>query len=64
MEKKNHEQVSYFFRKIMKDGGRRSKSSAIIEILQHENQTLFYNHYNIPLNYQKSQKIYIKAENN
>ena len=36
VEKKNHEQVSYFFHKI-KDGGRRSKSLAIIEILQHEN---------------------------
>jgi len=64
VEKKNHEQVSYFFRKTMKDGGKKSKSSAIIEILQHENRTLFYNHNNIPLNYQKPQKIHIKSGNN
>ena len=58
VEKKNHEQVSYFFRKTMKDGGKKSQS-AIIEILQHENRTLFYNNHNTPLNYQKSQTVHI-----
>ncbi|PKY60674.1 hypothetical protein RhiirA4_484640 [Rhizophagus irregularis] len=38
VEKKYHEHVSYFFRKTLKDGGKKkSQSSAIIEILQHEN---------------------------
>jgi hypothetical protein len=62
VEKKNHEQVSYFFRKTMKDGGKKSKSSAIIEILQHENRALFYNRHNVPLNYQKPQRIHIKVD--
>ncbi|UZO19405.1 uncharacterized protein OCT59_010701 [Rhizophagus irregularis] len=64
VEKKNHQQVSYFFRKTMKDGGRKSKSSAIIEILEHENRSLFYNYHNVSLNSQKPHKIHIKAENN
>ncbi|UZO17994.1 uncharacterized protein OCT59_009322 [Rhizophagus irregularis] len=64
VEKKNHQQVSYFFRKTMKDGGRKSKSSAIIEILEHENRSLFYNYHNVSLNSQKPYKIHIKAENN
>jgi hypothetical protein len=47
----------------MKDGGngkKKSQSSAIVEILQHENRTLFYNHNNVPLNYQNPKKIHIK----
>ncbi|GBC03881.1 hypothetical protein RclHR1_05390003 [Rhizophagus clarus] len=64
IEKKNHEQVSYFFRKTMKDGGgkKKSQSSAIVEILQHENRTLFYNHNNIPLNCQNPKTIHIKTQ--
>ncbi|GBC16432.1 hypothetical protein GLOIN_2v1478248 [Rhizophagus irregularis DAOM 181602=DAOM 197198] len=64
IEKKNHEQVSYFFRKTMKDGGggkKKSQSLAIVEILQHENRNLFYNHNNIPLSYQNPKKIHIKT---
>ncbi|GBC24730.2 hypothetical protein GLOIN_2v1482032 [Rhizophagus irregularis DAOM 181602=DAOM 197198] len=45
-------------------GGRKSKSSAIIEILEHENRSLFYNYHNVSLNSQKPYKIHIKAENN
>ncbi|GBC48166.1 hypothetical protein GLOIN_2v1783827 [Rhizophagus irregularis DAOM 181602=DAOM 197198] len=65
VEKKNHEQVSYFFCKTMKDGGgkKNSQSSAIVEILQNENRTLFYNHNNIPLNYQNPKTIHIKTQN-
>ncbi len=48
----------------MKDGGRKSKSSAIIEILEYENRSLFYNYHNVSLNSQKPHKIHIKAENN
>jgi hypothetical protein len=61
VEKKNHEQVSYFFRKTMKDGGKKSKSSAIIEILQHENRSLFYNHHDVTLNYQKPYNVHINS---
>ncbi|PKK64132.1 hypothetical protein RhiirC2_716492, partial [Rhizophagus irregularis] len=64
IEKKNHEQVSYFFRKTMKDGGggkKKSQSLAIVEILQHENRNLFYNHNNIPLSYQNPKKNHIKT---
>ena len=46
----------------MKDGGKKKfQSSAIIEILQHKNRTLFYNHNNTPLNYQNPKKIRIKT---
>lgn len=52
VEKKNHNHVFYFFHKTMKDGGKKKfQSLAIIEILQHENCTLFYNHNNTSLNY-------------
>ena len=45
----------------MKGGGKKkSQSSAIIEILQYENRILYYNHHDVPLNYQKPQKIHIK----
>src|SRR6266542_3556686 len=44
IEKKNHKQISYFFRKIIKDDGKKKFQSAIIEILQYENQTIFYNY--------------------
>ena len=47
----------------MKDGGKKKpQSSAIVEILQHENRTLFYNHNNTPLNYKHPQKIRIKSQ--
>jgi hypothetical protein len=48
----------------MKDGGikKKSQSSAIVEILQRENRTLFYNHNNIPLNYQNPKKIHVKSQ--
>jgi hypothetical protein len=45
----------------MKDGGKKSKSSAIIEILQHENRSLFYNHHNVALNYQKPYNVHINS---
>ncbi|PKC58742.1 hypothetical protein RhiirA1_470515 [Rhizophagus irregularis] len=41
VEKKNHQQVTNFFRQTFKDGGDQQKS-AIIEILEFENRMLFY----------------------
>ena len=41
VEKKNHQQVTHFFRQTFKDGGDKHKS-AITEILEYENRTLFY----------------------
>ncbi|RGB32321.1 hypothetical protein C1646_670223 [Rhizophagus diaphanus] len=41
VEKKIISKVSYFFRKTMKDRGRKSKSSAIIEILENEIDLFF-----------------------
>ncbi|EXX71393.1 hypothetical protein RirG_078850 [Rhizophagus irregularis DAOM 197198w] len=44
VEKKNHQQVSHFFRKTTKDGGgRKGRKSAIIDILEYENRTLYFN---------------------
>lgn len=43
VEKKNHIQVSAFFRKTLKNGGHLSKrKSAIQEIIEYENRMLFY----------------------
>jgi hypothetical protein len=43
VEKKNHDHVSYFFQKTLKNGGKfQSKNSAISEILKHENRLFFY----------------------
>lgn len=63
IEKKNYNHVSYFFRKIIKDDEKKKfQLLAIIEILQHENRTLFYNHNNTPLNYQNSKKFALKLK--
>lgn len=43
VEKKNHNQVSTFFRKTLKNGGNPLKrKSAIQEIIEYENRTLYY----------------------
>ena len=41
--KKNHDQVSTFFRKTMKDGGKGiERKSAIFEILYYENRSMYF----------------------
>jgi hypothetical protein len=47
VEKKNHMQISKYFRKTLKDGGR-GRKKAVIEILEHENRLLYYNYNQIP----------------
>jgi hypothetical protein len=43
VEKKNHDQVSAFFRKTMKDGGKGvERKSAIFEILYYENRSMYF----------------------
>ncbi|CAG8534018.1 5749_t:CDS:2, partial [Racocetra fulgida] len=43
LEKKNYIQVCRYFQNTLKDGGHdRSRKSAILEILEHENRQLFY----------------------
>jgi len=42
VEKKNHQQVSQFFRKTFKDGGVSGRKSAIVDILEYENRVLYY----------------------
>lgn len=60
VEKKNHNHVSYFFRKTLKNGGKfQNKTSAIREILEHENRLLFYTQNNVPLSYPKPQHVHI-----
>jgi hypothetical protein len=60
VEKKNHNHVSYFFRKTLKNGGKfQNKTSAIREIMEHENWLFFYTQNNIPLSYPKPQYIHI-----
>ncbi|GBC38066.2 hypothetical protein GLOIN_2v1488672 [Rhizophagus irregularis DAOM 181602=DAOM 197198] len=60
VEKKNHNHVCYFFKKTLKNGGNfQNKTSAICEILEHENRLLFYTQNNVSLSYPKPQNIHI-----
>jgi len=45
VEKKNHIQINKYFRKTLKDG-EKMREKAVIEILEQENHTLYYNKYN------------------
>ena len=43
VENKNHQQISQFFRKTLRDGGKGlNRKSAIIQILEFENRNLYY----------------------
>lgn len=54
VEKKNHQQISYFFHKTMHN------NNAIMEILQHENRIIYYNN-TTSVERQRPQKIHIKT---
>jgi hypothetical protein len=61
VEKKNHDQVSAFFRKTMKDGGKGAeRKSAIVEILDYENRLMYFTHKGTIEKYPKPHKIHIK----
>jgi len=65
VEKKNHQHVSYFFRKTLKDGGQCANGySSIKQLLYHENRTLYYTYNNhdelLAHPFFKPQKIYIQ----
>ena len=62
VEKKNHQHVSYFFRKILKDGGIcKNGTSSIKELLYYENRILYFTNNNTNTSYfPNSQKIYIQ----
>ena len=48
VEKKNHQQVSHFFKKTTKDGGvGKGRKSAIVNILEYENRVLYFNNHNM-----------------
>ncbi|CAH1770164.1 6915_t:CDS:1 [Entrophospora sp. SA101] len=60
VEKKNHNQVSTFFRKTLKNGGNLSKrKSAIQEIIEYENRTLYYTYNTLPES-PKIKRVHIK----
>jgi hypothetical protein len=61
VEKKNHDQVSAFFRKTMKDGGKgMERKSAIFEILYYENRSLYFTQKSTFNLISKPQYIHIK----
>ena len=62
MEKKNHQHVSYFFRKTLKDGGIcKNGMLSIKELLYYENRALYFTYNNTNTSYfPNSQKIYIQ----
>jgi hypothetical protein len=59
VEKKNHQQVTHFFRQTMKNWGK-NKKSAIIDILEYESSVLFYLFDNVETSTQKPKKISLK----
>jgi hypothetical protein len=61
VEKKNHDQVSAFFRKTMKDGGKGiERKSAIFEILYFENRSMYFAQKSTFNSVSKPQYIHIK----
>lgn len=61
VEKKNHDQVSAFFRKTMKDGGKGTeRKSAIFEILYFENRSMYFAQKSTFNSVSKPQYIHIK----
>ncbi|PKC52847.1 hypothetical protein RhiirA1_404360, partial [Rhizophagus irregularis] len=61
VKKKNHDQVSAFFRKTMKDGGKGiERKSAIFEILHYENRSLYFAQKGTIDKYSKPQHIHVK----
>ncbi|CAG8493890.1 46184_t:CDS:2 [Gigaspora margarita] len=61
VEKKNHQQVSYFFRKTLKDGGKnKDEKLAIKDLLNYENRNLYFVYNDISCSSSKYQKIYIQ----
>ncbi|EXX73918.1 hypothetical protein GLOIN_2v1764234 [Rhizophagus irregularis DAOM 181602=DAOM 197198] len=63
VKKKNHDQVSAFFRKTMKDGGKdMERKSAIFEILHYENRSLYFTQKGTIDKYPKPQHIHVKKK--
>ncbi|GBC35191.2 uncharacterized protein OCT59_023042 [Rhizophagus irregularis] len=58
VEKKNHQQVTNFFRQTLKDGGSKKKL-AIIEIFKYKNRALFYLFDNVEISISKPKKVNI-----
>lgn len=60
VEKKNHQHVSTFFTKTLKDGGKKEfQKSAILEILEMENRALYFWRFDEALAFPKYKKINI-----
>jgi hypothetical protein len=65
VEKKNHDQVSAFFRKTMKDGGKGvERKSAIFEILHYENRSMYFAQKGTTDKYSRPQHIHVKKLKN
>jgi len=59
VEKKNHQQVSFFFRQTVKDGGNAERKSSIMDILEYENRSLFYLFDDVATSMEKPKKLHI-----
>ncbi|RIB20647.1 hypothetical protein C2G38_2035060 [Gigaspora rosea] len=63
VEKKNHDQVSLFYKKLMKDGGKgMERKSAILEILNYENRSLYYTYQSTFSSTSKPQYLNVKKK--
>jgi hypothetical protein len=60
VELKNKEQVSYYFRRTTKGGGRGEKKLVIKEIMDFENRQVYYQQHNIPQSLEKPRSVHIR----
>jgi hypothetical protein len=58
VEKKNHQQVTHYFRQTLKGGGSKHKS-VIRDILEYENRSLFYLFDDVAISSPKPKKLHI-----
>lgn len=64
VEKKNHLHVCHFFQKTMKDGGpKETRKSAIQEIVDYENQSLYFYNNNVSSYFEKETKLTVSTCN-
>ncbi|CAG8609397.1 2513_t:CDS:2, partial [Gigaspora rosea] len=60
VERKNHDQVSLFFRKTLKNGGDPlHRKASVVEILEYENHILYYIYNNIQPQFNQNKRLRI-----
>src|SRR5688572_18943759 len=60
VELRNKEQVSYYFRRTMKGGGKGEETLVIKDIMEFENRQVYYQQHNIPQSLEKPRSVHIE----